>query len=220
MCPCTPRTISVPGQRAAAAVLDHVAEAVDRRWLADDAVVERLARGAQPIDDAHRAVDGGTFLVGGDQQRDRPLVLRVRGRRTARSRRRTPRARISCRRRRGRTDSRRARVGANGSECQASSGPVGTTSVCPAKQTTGRASPRRAQRLVTPLDAIVSQRKPSGARRARGSPGSLRRRASASGARSARARAQASARRTGRQAIALRRGRATGGSGIRDRFPA
>ena len=37
----------------------------------------------------------------------------------------------------------------------------------PAKQTSGRASPRRAHRLVTPLQTSVSQRKPSGASRSR-----------------------------------------------------
>src|SRR5271169_357534 len=57
-------------------------------------------------------------------------------------------------------------VGVNGSELQASSGPVGTTSVCPARHTTGRASPRRAQRLVTPLQRSVSQWKPSRSSRA------------------------------------------------------
>ena len=55
---------------------------------------------------------------------------------------------------------RRERVGMSHS----SSGPVGTTSVWPAKhdQRPTR-SPRRAQRLVTPLEQIVSQRKPAGA---------------------------------------------------------
>ena len=57
-------------------------------------------------------------------------------------------------------------VGVNGSECQASSGPGGTTSVCPAKHSAGRESPRLAQRLVTPLDDSVSQRKSKGASRA------------------------------------------------------
>ena len=40
-------------------------------------------------------------------------------------------------------------TGTNGSLCQRSSGPVGTTSVWPAKHTTGRAVPRRAQKLST-----------------------------------------------------------------------
>ncbi len=57
-------------------------------------------------------------------------------------------------------------TGANGSERHSASGPVGTTSVWPAKHTSGRASPRRAQRFVTPLRTIVSQRKPSGSSRA------------------------------------------------------
>ena len=40
-------------------------------------------------------------------------------------------------------------VGTNGSECHSDSGPVGTTSVWPAKQTSGAALPRRAHRLLT-----------------------------------------------------------------------
>src|SRR5207248_3366788 len=55
----------------------------------------------------------------------------------------------------------------NGSECHSPSGPGGTTSVWPAKQTSGWASPRRAQRLSTAPKRIGSQRKPDLARRAR-----------------------------------------------------
>jgi len=57
-------------------------------------------------------------------------------------------------------------VGANGSDSQRSSGPVGTTSVWPAKHTSGEAVPRRAQRLVTPPLVSGSRRKPSGRRQA------------------------------------------------------
>src|SRR3989442_1849593 len=53
-----------------------------------------------------------------------------------------------------------------GSECHSLSGPVGTTSVWPAKQTTGCALPRRAQRLVTSPNFMGSQRKPALSRRA------------------------------------------------------
>ena len=60
-----------PGQRAAAAVLDHVPQHVDRRRLADDAVVDALSGRGELLDDARRAVDRRTFLVGGEQQRDR-----------------------------------------------------------------------------------------------------------------------------------------------------
>src|SRR5688572_24568714 len=56
-------------------------------------------------------------------------------------------------------------VGTNGSECHSESGPVGTTSVWPAKQITGCVPPRRAQRLSTSPKRIGSQRKPSGFRR-------------------------------------------------------
>src|SRR2546425_1256224 len=55
----------------------------------------------------------------------------------------------------------------NGSECHSPSGPGGTTSVWPAKQTSGWASPRRAQRVSTAPKRIGSQRKPDFSRRAR-----------------------------------------------------
>src|SRR6185312_9719496 len=54
----------------------------------------------------------------------------------------------------------------NGSLVQPSSGPGGTTSVWPARQTSGGLVPQRAHRLVTPLTVSVSQWNPSGARRA------------------------------------------------------
>ena len=154
-------------QRAAAPVLDHVAQPIDRRGLADDAVVEQLAGSSQLLDDLHRPIGGRTFFIGSDQERDRAAEDRGVRRADARWRRRKQPATISCRLRRVRRDNPSRSVGTNGSEFHASSGPVGTTSVCPAKHTTGRALPRRAHRLVTPLDAIVSQRKPSGSSRAR-----------------------------------------------------
>src|SRR5919197_2154376 len=52
-----------------------------------------------------------------------------------------------------------------GSECHSLSGPVGTTSVWPAKHTTGWPLPRRAQRFVTSPKGIASQRKPARSRR-------------------------------------------------------
>src|SRR5688572_26811576 len=52
-------------------------------------------------------------------------------------------------------------VGTNGSECHSLSGPVGTTSVWPAKHTTGRASPRRAHRFLTWPNGMGSHRKPA-----------------------------------------------------------
>ena len=58
-------------ERAAAAVLDHVADAPHRRRLADDAVVERRAALDQPVAHAHRAVARRAFLVARDQERDR-----------------------------------------------------------------------------------------------------------------------------------------------------
>ena len=55
-------------------------------------------------------------------------------------------------------------VGMKGCERHCSTGPVGTTSVWPAKTNTGDVVPRRAHRLVTSFDCIVSQTKPSGVR--------------------------------------------------------
>src|SRR6185503_6856423 len=52
-------------------------------------------------------------------------------------------------------------VGTNGSECHSLSGPVGTTSVWPAKQTTGLCVPRRAHRLVTSPKFIGSHLNPA-----------------------------------------------------------
>ena len=69
-----------PGKRAAAAVFDHVAQSIDRRRFADNAVVERLACGAEFVDDTHRAVDRRTFLVGSDEQRNRSTMACVQGR--------------------------------------------------------------------------------------------------------------------------------------------
>src|SRR3954469_10201497 len=56
-------------------------------------------------------------------------------------------------------------VGMNGSECHFSSGPEGTTSVCPASTTSGRAVPCRIQRFVTSPCTKVSALNPSGTRR-------------------------------------------------------
>ena len=66
-------------QRAAAAVLDHVAELLDRGRLADDAGVQPLAACLQPLHQAHRAVHRRAFFVAGDQQRDGARVFGVRG---------------------------------------------------------------------------------------------------------------------------------------------
>jgi len=55
---------------AAPAVLDHVAGALDRGGLADDAVVGRFATRGQPVADVHGAVVGGAFFVAGQQETD------------------------------------------------------------------------------------------------------------------------------------------------------
>ena len=166
MWPCTPLTVSVPDSVPRRPFLIMSPSALDRRRLADDAVVDALAARGEPLDDADGAVDRRAFLVGGEEQRDRAGRGRVRGDEGL-----------------DRRDERRERAlhvgGAAAVEpavalvgrervaiASARRGPVGTTSVWPAKQTSGRASPRRAQRLVTPLATSVSHAKPSGARRA------------------------------------------------------
>ena len=58
------------------------------------------------------------------------------------------------------------RVGSNGGVCHSSTGPVGTTSVCPAKASTGFCVPRRAQKLSTAPKRMRSTLKPMASRRA------------------------------------------------------
>lgn len=53
-------------------------------------------------------------------------------------------------------------VGVNGCDVHCSTGPGGTTSICPAKSINGVSVPCLAQRLVTPLETIVSQANPNG----------------------------------------------------------
>ena len=66
------------GQAAAAAVLDHVAEALDRGRLADDAVVDALATCLHGLNDGNGAVGGVAFFVGGEQQGNAAGVVGVR----------------------------------------------------------------------------------------------------------------------------------------------
>ena len=65
-------------ERAAAAVLDRVAELRRRGRFADDAVVHRLVARTQRLDDAGRAVGRDAFFVGRDEQRDGTRMCRVR----------------------------------------------------------------------------------------------------------------------------------------------
>ena len=67
------------GERAASSVLDHVAEAIHRRGLADDAVVDALAARGEPLDHLHGSVGRRPFLVRGEQQGDRSGVAGMRG---------------------------------------------------------------------------------------------------------------------------------------------
>ena len=114
--------------------------------LADDAVVELLAARLQRLDHSHRAVDGGAFLVGREQQarssrRDPGCAATNSSAATT-----MPRSRSSCRPRRGRTaavaDRRHERV----ARPLLRAGPCGTTSVWPANTS---AAPARAARAPT-----------------------------------------------------------------------
>jgi hypothetical protein len=63
------------GLRAAPADLDHVAEHLDIRGLAEHAMVELLAALGAPFQQLDRAVDRDVFLVAGDQEGDRSFWL-------------------------------------------------------------------------------------------------------------------------------------------------
>jgi hypothetical protein len=63
-------------ERAAAAVFDHVAAALHRGGLADDAPVEPLAARAQVLDHDLGAIDRRAFLVAREQQGDLQMRLR------------------------------------------------------------------------------------------------------------------------------------------------
>ena len=54
--------------RAAAADLHGVAEAIDRRWFADQDHVRADLPLVQPIDDSRRAKGGVAFLIAGDEE--------------------------------------------------------------------------------------------------------------------------------------------------------
>src|SRR6185312_2487092 len=62
-----------PVERAAPAVLDGVADGLDRRRLAEHAMVETLAFGPRPVEEPDRAVDRRAFLVAGEEEADRAV---------------------------------------------------------------------------------------------------------------------------------------------------
>ena len=66
-------------QRAAAPVLDHVAERAHRGRLADDAVVEPNALRSEPVAERDGAVERRPFLVARDQEGDRAGGIGARG---------------------------------------------------------------------------------------------------------------------------------------------
>ena len=66
------------GERAAAAVLDHVAQLLHAGGLAHDAVIRLLAALAQRLDDLDGAVHRRPLLVGREEDRDRAGMARMR----------------------------------------------------------------------------------------------------------------------------------------------
>ena len=60
-------------ERSTPADLDRIAKRFRIRRLADEAMIEMFALFSGPLQQFRRAVDGGTFLVAGDQQPDRSL---------------------------------------------------------------------------------------------------------------------------------------------------
>ena len=68
------------GERAAAADLDRCRRAHRCSGFADDAPVDLLAARLEHFHDAARAVDRGTFLVAGQQEGERAVVVADAGR--------------------------------------------------------------------------------------------------------------------------------------------
>jgi hypothetical protein len=67
------------GERAAPADLDGIAQGLDAGRFADEAVIDLDPVFAKPLHDLDRAMERGTFLVGGDEQADGTLVPGVFG---------------------------------------------------------------------------------------------------------------------------------------------
>ena len=154
----------LPVERSAAAVLDRVAKPLGRGRLADDARVDGLAAVPQRLDDRGGAVHGVAFLVGREQERppSRRLPLRA----TTRSAAVTIAATDAFMSAAPRPYSRPSRsVGVKGSLVHCSTGPGGTTSTWPARQTSGPDDPWRAHRLLTGPRSSRSHRKPAAASR-------------------------------------------------------
>jgi hypothetical protein len=69
----------VAGERTAAAVLDHVAQRINRGRLPDDAEIEHLAACLEVFDNDDGAVGGIAFFIGGEQEGQRSGMVRVGG---------------------------------------------------------------------------------------------------------------------------------------------
>ena len=135
-----------PGQRAAPAVLDHVAERGDARRLAEHAMVER-----SPLLFSAHSSSLTVPLTAGPSSSPvrRKLIDPAKSPRATKSQRRgdgSRRRRPSCRRRRGPKACRRGLRPRTGSWRQRPTSPVGTTSVWPAKTKFGASAYRNAPR--------------------------------------------------------------------------
>ncbi len=69
----------IAGDGAAPAVLHHVPHHGGRGGLADDAPADLLVTGLQGVDHPGGTVDEGPLLVGGDEEGNRPSVIRMLG---------------------------------------------------------------------------------------------------------------------------------------------
>ncbi|MND81072.1 hypothetical protein D3C80_728580 [compost metagenome] len=69
----------IAGDGAAAAVLHHVPYHCGGGGLADDAPADLLVARLQGVDDAHSAVDEGPLFIGGDEEGDGALMVRMLG---------------------------------------------------------------------------------------------------------------------------------------------
>ena len=115
MCPCTPCTVSRPLKLPRRPILMVSPSIFSLEGSPTRHQSMRLAALAQHLDHAAGAVDRRSFLVAGDQEGDRAAMRGDTGRRIPRWRSAWPRARFSCRPRRGHIEGRPGSTGSNGS---------------------------------------------------------------------------------------------------------
>ena len=68
---------NVRGHRTPATNLDRVTELLGTRWLTHDAVIRVDMLLLEPLSDIRNGAHGITFLIGGDQEANRALKLRM-----------------------------------------------------------------------------------------------------------------------------------------------